>query len=868
MTEFGVVSVTAARGQVHTLRLRLETNATPGEVRLDGIVDQGSVTDQLRAAREIALRFLLRPDIQPAVKCPIDQGTLVVEGEGLGRVHGPSFGLAFITACLGLALGVRLRTDRYFSAGIRVGNDQGMHRVELIPVEGMPAKWSATELSGGAELFMYGDEESLKSTESAYYVHREMLCRPIALQRVIPTASLIGLALDADEFSHRMSESGSAALPLVLGVLAAVPAVPYASAYPAGIGRLLAKWRGEQILDRDVDLRVLMQIPNASSVPVEQVVQHLYGRIAAAADDPEIQADLIRGLFASDAEEPAWVQSVDHVPNAPDQTALGRWLDRVQIADAADLHLVLQVLGYANRYAPDIEPYWPAAKRVLDEGMLVLFRNLVQQLSAICQQLTQVPKDQQEKALQQMLHPYLVAERLAAFRPDWIAPSVQLLQQVAREFRLGRPEASIVQWMQVRFERVLVDHVINEFRDASEERLVLTYSRHNEESTDTAASPLPLSPAVNDLVLMVSGSELQEIRIPSPVLLLESTHGVPSYCRRVAFRPNDDTFARLPAEPAKEAYSRYASADEPNLIRFRFQKSEQMVAVRWAPQLNHWPPAIDSQLFVAAMDEFSDSLLPHSVFDVGCGTGYLGMAAACCWPSIRDVHLCDIEASAVAAASRNAELNGFPRDSIHVYCSDFTRFNRSVRTDMLVCCPPYLPNRPLPIQGIELATNGTRLLEHVVRSGARHADEVWLAFSSLAWHEFILALCETQSEYRRIEVLRRDFVPLRIPWLMPFSPDEQGDKYQYEANRRYYYEVLHSRGLIDLDESPVTGKPVDPMNYVETHQVQLSEVQTQVDLRCVSDEEVVARLESLKGSGNSRGFRQWHEVRVVRLIAS
>lgn len=45
-----------------------------------------------------------------------------------------------------------------------------------------------------------------------------------------------------------------------------------------------------------------------------------------------------------------------------------------------------------------------------------------------------------------------------------------------------------------------------------------------------------------------------------------------------------------------------------------------------------------------------------SVIDVGCGSGILGIAAAIC--GARSVYMCDVDAQAVAAAQRNAALNG------------------------------------------------------------------------------------------------------------------------------------------------------------------------------------------------------------------
>jgi hypothetical protein len=87
----------------------------------------------------------------------------------------------------------------------------------------------------------------------------------------------------------------------------------------------------------------------------------------------------------------------------------------------------------------------------------------------------------------------------------------------------------------------------------------------------------------------------------------------------------------------------------------------------------------------------------------------------------------------------------------------------------------------------------------VVVRGARMSREIWLAFSVLAWPEFQRAIAQASNSYQRVEIVRRDFVPFRIPWLEPVPPEPGKDDTVFRERLRYYQQVLISRGLIDMD---------------------------------------------------------------------
>ncbi len=141
----------------------------------------------------------------------------------------------------------------------------------------------------------------------------------------------------------------------------------------------------------------------------------------------------------------------------------------------------------------------------------------------------------------------------------------------------------------------------------------------------------------------------------------------------------------------------------------------------------------------------------------------------------------DIDVLAIAAAQVNIQQDSICRKlAIHTYWRGFEKF-QGKGFDIVLCAPPYLPDRPWPDSRIEVATNGTALIEQVVRRAGSISKETWMVFSVFAWPEFQRALAQVPNTYRLIEVTRREFVPFRIPWLEPRPPEEDGNESDFMA---------------------------------------------------------------------------------------
>jgi len=170
-----------------------------------------------------------------------------------------------------------------------------------------------------------------------------------------------------------------------------------------------------------------------------------------------------------------------------------------------------------------------------------------------------------------------------------------------------------------------------------------------------------------------------------------------------------------------------------------------------------------------------------------------------------------------------------------------------------------LPDRPIPIAGIKLATNGTDLLSSVIRRAPNLADHVYMVCSSIAWIELKLALHKHHKGYAQAELLSRTLVPFRIPWLTITDRDSQQSM---RSKHRYMTDVLKHRGLLDLD-----GLGRTDSSYQTNKLKILSEVDWPIPSFQENDSDlqhvVANQLSQIEQS--SRGNRYWHEVRCFRL---
>lgn len=167
--------------------------------------------------------------------------------------------------------------------------------------------------------------------------------------------------------------------------------------------------------------------------------------------------------------------------------------------------------------------------------------------------------------------------------------------------------------------------------------------------------------------------------------------------------------------------------------------------VFWKNTRNLWPPSVDAFKIVEALraDGAFDADL-ESIADIGCGTGFLGIALAKANPMIEDVYLTDWLLTPVAVAKanwlRNVGGRNEPSPTLNLRIGLGFQFahhrnlvERPDRVDLCICNPPYLPDlQAFQTVGINHTVGGTDLLENVIEHGPEAASTTYVHFSDIA----------------------------------------------------------------------------------------------------------------------------------------
>ena len=211
------------------------------------------------------------------------------------------------------------------------------------------------------------------------------------------------------------------------------------------------------------------------------------------------------------------------------------------------------------------------------------------------------------------------------------------------------------------------------------------------------------------------------------------------------------------------------------------------VAIRWDGRAG-WPPSIDSLFFVKELLDHGWPGPTEHRWDVGAGTGFVGMQLANAHTGV--VRLTGIEASASAANVCERNYHRLPvcaGRSAEVLCGRAEEIlpDRLKPNDAIVSNPPYMPcppwesraeNRPNPAMG-------TGMLQRLIRLASETEARLALEYSSLAQADVDRALAE--GDGLSIDLLAERRVPLRLS----LSP-------------RYAEWLVSERGLI-IDETDV-----------------------------------------------------------------
>ncbi len=153
-----------------------------------------------------------------------------------------------------------------------------------------------------------------------------------------------------------------------------------------------------------------------------------------------------------------------------------------------------------------------------------------------------------------------------------------------------------------------------------------------------------------------------------------------------------------------------------------------------------FPPAIDALFFQLVLAEWFRDTSPNieTAWDVGCGTGFLGISLLTL--GVKHCLFTDIQSEALINSSFNVDVfNSFNERAVIRQHDGIIPFPLSFRgrktVDLLVCNPPYLPLRllgnDLPAWTRDSATWGLNLLHQVKDHWFEVANECFLLFSSI-----------------------------------------------------------------------------------------------------------------------------------------
>ncbi len=785
-------------------------------------------------------------------------------------LRGASHGLAMLATALGHVLGIQVRRDRILSAAINRYDPQ-TRRIELSSVLHIDAKAKAAGHNNVTRLFYHwrlddyqaeaagekrnaedGLMRQFRLQQAQYRGDVDYQCRAVPLPRYINVINLINLLFESRSLVGRIrsvdDQNHSLLTELVRGCLwNSVEAPSCPEEYPDGLGEAIAMCRAQGFCPADLPERIHLPF--------------------LAAELPESRlTDIVKLAFS---ERP-------HEPLEEDLKVASQGGNQAEDCNFASMpparFMTLLDLGVSQGW---IEPGDQAVKL---QGLLV-------------QTLTQL----EHLGLPPEFYGYLAeaAIRCRVRHPRVLEAIGNILNRCAQ--RSGSHEQrQALEQLRVRVtRRQLMPRMIVR---RPQEGLTMTFSQPTSEGNKPAYGPdhHAVVEPINSLQVTYSSGHGLRLTLPSPVLLLENCRAMGTYALRRRFRGNDDTFTRLPHVEMSIIHQLFGDGTR---IEFLLRRPEQLqqepVGVFWMSDQIPFPPAIDSQFLAAALERWGATLgtereAVRSVIDVGCGTGYLAAVAAYLFPSIHRVVLSDLDSVTVLGAADNLQCsvrrhgNGhFPRfepvtsADIELISGDYTKIALKDACTLLVANPPYLPEKELAGTGMDRATNGTQLLEAIVRRAGLDSKYVVMVFSTLAWREFEEALVESKPRLRRIAVLDRQLVPFRLPHIQPWHPSEHPEypdssRAEQDFNQRVdYFKMLMQPGrdLIDLDDEK-WQKRLD--SYIRRVKPVLSTVLGGHELEdhsAFADSRThKAVLETLIHK-DSRGFRFWHETRVVLLEA-
>jgi len=789
---------------------------------------------QLSLARVIAFNALKNSPLSPACNPDFFSCDLVAAIEGTGRFVGDSFGLSLLVGCLALGLGTSVRSEHLFSAGLpnaSVAEGDSVDQIRLQPVTDAVRKLVAASTAGAKRLFVAAREEELVRAEWCHASGQpQYSCAPRPLTSLQPSAlaGLVCLGIDLQPVLARLGTTPDAAI-LAIYCLFGCASSQEGGAVQGAIADALVRCRAAGVLE-ELD-KTAGGASAASSIRPSQQVWNLALHAARGCEQDEARLTLVRSVIGTRPDE-----SVLPDPGSTAPSAIERW--STGLAPTPDADAVLRVLDLTR-----ISLHLP-----FDPAQLVgnVGRFTVRSLRLLFDSLDSIapPSRSTQAALRR------IVDTAICLDPDLAAELQSQFEALARLSPAGSAHAALAGGLARLSSLLRLDELRRPMLSGQDDGMTMTFACGA--SGDDVDVRTGLG-RLNDLDVQIRVGTTVDVRLPSPVLLWEDSGTVAPYCRRMAFRDSDSTLSRIPTQDAQIIRESFGAVSPLTRIGFRVMDAAPAATVRWPPRV--WPPAIDSIILVATLLRHVRDLEPRSLLDVGCGTGFLAIAASHLWPSLSHLTLQDIDAYAVRTAQLNVQADPIAgRCMVSLLARDCTATTWP-KVDLVLSNPPYLPDRPIPVYGIELATNGTRLLTSIIEQAWRYADRTILVCSRIAWSEVSTSLLMHRDAYAEVRLLARSLVPFRIPWLEPLDPAEDR---QSSTKRRYYEEVLLPRGLIDLDSTESRERyPGESESTIDEGKLGLTNTSG------VSESTVKNLLDRLVS--DSRGFRFWHEVRVLDL---
>ena len=221
----------------------------------------------------------------------------------------------------------------------------------------------------------------------------------------------------------------------------------------------------------------------------------------------------------------------------------------------------------------------------------------------------------------------------------------------------------------------------------------------------------------------------------------------------------------------------------------------------WRQEKDFWPPSVDSFRLLQNLANENVWKNARHVLDIGCGTGFLGIACASFSKGVKSVGLSDWLPTPLLYSSMNWRSN-IPTTrkvslKLHLGLHDVWPWeNQSNRRkyDLVVCNPPYLPlSERFGKIGLESTVAGTDLLCRVLENAKHLGKRVFIQYSSLA-EDDVAERCAHQNI--NLKSIGKEW---RVPFRVRFALDheqymdwlisERGLEFDPESKYKYWHLV-------------------------------------------------------------------------------